>query len=245
MTPRSRQKWVRIAPFLSSIAAVGVATFSQLQPETLHLGTALAVVVAAGSAIAPIFGISLEQVAAADEAANEAVDQGVKGLFEALTELGFNHLQFGISVFRVRRSPRPPFQLIQARIYRLRLTYNPRPTSIKWTPGKGLLGQCWAERKPVHLDHDRFYSGIGASTPREWSALPPETRQGMTFEEFQQVRAYKFVRAWPLIDERGRYRGCMVVQVDPSLRSRLFDTDVVRVVDRSLGMLASAIAKEG
>jgi hypothetical protein len=158
-----------------------------------------------------------------------------------LTALTYEDL--GITVFAVRRSRRWLFlKQLQDRVYRMRISSNPRPTSVRWTKSKGLLGECWRELKTVELDVQRHFRGVGDVSRKEWRKLPKDTRRGLTYSDFLQIRGFQFVRAYPIIDSKGKYWGCLVVQVPCAHKKHVKSSDAEKVIERTCGTIAGTLA---
>ncbi len=240
--------WLRLLPFAVSILASAYATYLQLAPrsDAATLDRRLIIAVAACAALGPIFGTTFESVNRADYKFGLKISTEVIALHEALCDLhAFSNLNIGYTVFRVRRSPRPPFWRIQARIYRLRLTANPKPSTVRWVKRKGLLGECWRRQEKVYLDHQKHFSGVRADRWWNWwFRVPASTRQWLSFSDYKSIKKYHHVIAYPLEDPHsGEYCGCLVIQVpNRSLRDRLDKPDATRVLERVTAAIASHLS---
>lgn len=238
--------WMRQVPFAMSILAYAAALYLQLADNPPQLSNRYLVALAFAAAVGPVAGTTFESVNWKDQRAGDKISTEVIALHEALCELGtFNNLNIGYTVFRLRHSSRPPFWRIQARIYRLRLTANPKPSCVRWVKRKGLLGRCWREQEVVHLDHEVHFAGIEAAHWWDWwFRVPNEVRQWLSFSDYKSIRKYKQVTAYPLEDTHsGAYRGCLVVQVpDEHIRERLTEPDAVRVLERVTAAIANQLS---
>lgn len=132
--------------------------------------------------------------------------------------------QIGITVFIVRHSRRHPFG-VQERIFRLRMKTKPKPTRIGWTRHKKPLGECWRTREPVEFNHTTHRAKVEAGRHGqpfkwwEWLKVPRADRLGLRCRDYNEIRSFGYVVAMPIIPDGGhfpgRYRGCLVVQVNP------------------------------
>lgn len=118
----------------------------------------------------------------------------------------------GVQVFLVKRQGLNQVQVPAAKV-RLR----PIPSSgVRWVKGKGLIGRCWETQQPQFLDvaaHFRDHEHLSAEA---FEALPEATRFGLTFNDFQRLRGkYGMIAASPLVDDAGRYRGCVTADFPP------------------------------
>jgi hypothetical protein len=112
----------------------------------------------------------------------------------------------GVQAFLVKRRWLRETHVAEAKV-RLR----PIPASgVQWTKGKGLIGRCWETRQPQFVDlaaHFADYEQLGAE---DFGRLPEATRFGLTFDDFQRLKGkYGIVAASPIVDEKGRYLGCV------------------------------------
>lgn len=74
-----------------------------------------------------------------------------------------------------------------------------RPSSVGWTPGKGVFGLAWKEKAPVIMDLDAaLYQH--ARSRADFEALPAGTKLGFTWDEMRRTQRYKVVYAAPLFD---------------------------------------------
>lgn len=70
---------------------------------------------------------------------------------------------------------------------RERFKDTPGPSEIKWTKGKGVIGQCWDQRTPQVHNALQWFRSHQNKTPAEWEQLPPEQRLGLSHREFQEI----------------------------------------------------------
>lgn len=99
------------------------------------------------------------------------------------------------------------------RIGKARVLDMPGPTHIRWVPGKGVIGACWARNKPCTVDTGRIYQRYKTVTAARWASVRDDTRLGLTHDEFLTVGdKYGTVIAVPMHDPASeRLIGCVTV----------------------------------
>lgn len=117
----------------------------------------------------------------------------------------------GISVFVVRRR-RLWFVGVERldRVTRAKVGVS-NPSSIVWTRGKGVIGECWETGEDVGRNFARDYALLDGCTRPTWDALSADFRQGLSYEEFLKTKGHGAVVAVPILNERGRFRGCVSI----------------------------------
>jgi hypothetical protein len=126
---------------------------------------------------------------------------------------GADWTRTAVQVFLVRRHLRwkSPFLVEQQdRIARVKLSFSPPPSGIRWTRGKGVIGRCWEARDNIIEDLRVRFGPYIDYTREQWDALDGRDRFGLDFEEFQRTRTwYGIVGAAPILDPKGRFLGCV------------------------------------
>lgn len=159
------------------------------------------------------------------------VDQALQGaLVEIVDTCSADYKRIGVNAFLVRRTVLHPLSGVQKRIARLRMSASPPPSAITWTKGKGVIGSCWLRKTEVAVNLRKQYKPLHGCTEEEWLAAPADVKQGLTYKEFQQVRGYGIIVASPMIDVKGRYRGCVSVDSPEAYDGLIFDDDVREVL---------------
>ncbi len=127
----------------------------------------------------------------------------------------------GVSAFMVRRSWWPPFDERLERVHRERGNSNPPPsTGIEWTKGKGVIGKCWMEQKPVFKDLKAIAIKHGDCSPECFAGLDKSVTMGLSFEDFRTiVGKYSSVLAMPMHHE-GTFIGCIAVDLPLDVGSK-------------------------
>jgi hypothetical protein len=142
------------------------------------------------------------------------VRQGIHGLDPADVGLSAFYIRWRLCRVWRRQSPTPglrgwrgwvsglrfvkPWRKELVRLGRWRLTPTPLPSRVRWTCGKGAIGQAWETgRYANHLTEAEW-----ATMPNDratYEALPPERRKGITYSDYRALR--------------GKYKGCAAVPV--------------------------------
>ena len=153
------------------------------------------------------------------------------------------YTEVGLTAFVVRRTLRHPGG-VQHRVARLRLRDTPRPTRVVWTKKKGLPGRCWRNLRVEELDHVAKYRRYQDYTKRMWKKLPPDEREGLSYEDFKAIRNFGYVLAAPIIDGEGHYRGCLLVQVRPKYKGELkAGTEAREIICLSANTVAAVLSE--
>jgi hypothetical protein len=139
-------------------------------------------------------------------------------------------VKIGITVFVVLKSRFHLWHGVQKRMVRIRLDSNPVPTQIKWTRKKGLLGECWTQRRDARLNHPEHFGSHLNCTKAQWKLLPQVVTTNLSYEDFKQIRHYGFALASPMTDSHGHYRGCIVVQVPAEFEQELDSPEILELI---------------
>jgi hypothetical protein len=112
--------------------------------------------------------------------------------------------------FRVKRRER------LVRIVRFRLKDSPQPSDVDWVRGKGVIGKCWEQQRPVH----QHLAPLAKSWARKqvtdaaWDQMAERARQGFSRDEFvTTLNKYAEIVAVPIKDEHGGFLGCISVDL--------------------------------
>jgi hypothetical protein len=117
---------------------------------------------------------------------------------------GLDYRDLGVAAYRIRRRWWWPFRAQLARVERVRPSRRPVASRVSWQPGKGVIGACVAKGEVVAVDVAQMYRDLGSPTEDEWETVPPEIRQGLSYDEYLDVRdKYAVVVAAPIIDDAG------------------------------------------
>lgn len=237
----------RTAVYFASVAAIIAITIIELRSADPHLPKTWVVV------LAVVVGITGPLDAFARSCSEEFgpqshaldVEDEVKALFLTLVEvttIPWTHL--GITVFAVRRSRRLLLLgRIQDRIYRLRIESHPRPTDILWTRKKGVLGECWRSLERATLDHTQQFAEVSGCRSRwDWISVRKDLKMGHRYSDYLKIRHFGYVEAHPAIDVRGKYRGCLVIQVEPDLEQPLQVDRAQRAIERTSATVAATLS---
>jgi hypothetical protein len=117
---------------------------------------------------------------------------------------GLDYRDLGVAAYRVGRHWWWPFRPLLFRVERVRPSRRPVASHVSWRPGKGVIGACVARGEVVAVDVAQMYRDLGSPTEQEWETVPAEIRQGLSYEEYLDVRdKYAVVVAAPIIDDTG------------------------------------------
>lgn len=123
----------------------------------------------------------------------------------------------GASVFRVHTSRILRRQTLD-RVVRFRIDDHPQPTPVKWTKGKGVIGEVWETKRSAYKYRRAIadaWTGKAVSE-QQFERMKPETRGKFTREEFIAiVEKYAEVRGVPILGDDGSFLG--VISVDVSM----------------------------
>jgi hypothetical protein len=237
---------LRCAQYLivgAALTAIAIIELHGAAPRASKVAIIALAVVAAGGGVFDGLARAWNEFMG-PEAKQIDVEEPVKGLFLGiLEETDLALTDVGLTVFAVLRSRRVFLRQVQWRIFRLRLESNPRPTHILWTKGKGVLGKCWRDGHWAGLDHAvHFRDAMDCQTRRDWKKLPKVVRVGLRWKDFKQIRDYEYVEAHPMIDKKGHYQGCLVIQVAKDRKGQIGQDRVRRLTERTCATIATVLA---
>ena len=117
----------------------------------------------------------------------------------------------GASVFVPRRvfyreGWRIRYAKVLVRILRFRLDDHPQPSNVRWTKGKGAVGECWKKGRVIHRDWRRTRTRFGRETLTEaqFADVPDHAKDNFRFEEFRSIAdKYSEVLAVPVLSDHG------------------------------------------
>jgi hypothetical protein len=146
----------------------------------------------------------------------------------ALNSITTNHdvplAKLGISVFAIRGRLELKWRVVPwwgkhlKQVFRFRLSDYPPEVPIRWTKGKGAIGECWQDGVAVVHDRRQAAASYGSRgqrpTKENYLKLPEQIRSGFTFNEFKQtVDNWGEILAMP-ITERGTANLIGVLSID-------------------------------
>jgi hypothetical protein len=189
---------------------------------TVLLSVAAAGLLALGEALEEHFGTKGPAVALG------ATRQLIATLSLVLEREGLQYDQVGLHVFlkgwaldgwKPRR--------IQRRIARLRLAGAPDDRGVLFTKGKGVIGQCWDSKAPARGDWSETWKKYRHLTKADWEQLEPHESLRFTYEEFQLTGPeYGAIVAYPIMDSREKYYGCVAIDGPPGNMALLWNDRV-------------------
>jgi len=115
-------------------------------------------------------------------------------------------LDIGVNAFFVSRRRLKFWEPFLRKASRIRIRTHSH-SRIWWTKGKGVIGRCWESGKDEGFD----LSKINVSSAVEWDRLADKDRLGLNFSEYERTRHYGAIVVVPIIDPRGKFRGCVSV----------------------------------
>jgi len=142
------------------------------------------------------------------EADASRIAQGVLRAVRAQTRLGWETLGVEIFVVEHRLWRSPELRLVA----RQRLGARRLGSVVRWVPGKGVPGRCWATSQVEWVDLVQRFGGFyvaalrwGELTDTErqdvrtrWAAQPAAERLGLSFEELLEIVDDEVVVAYPV-----------------------------------------------
>lgn len=129
------------------------------------------------------------------------------------------------------------------RIARERINQTPGPSKIRWTKGKGVIGSCWKTGKDACYHAEAFDTLHGGDTRTDWDELDHDTRMGLAFDEYVQVRGkYGTVIAVPLTDRRrDKIIGVVALDAPRGWHEWLKQPKVTQAVADAAGTVANLV----
>ena len=156
---------------------------------------------------------------------------------EAITSVPCSNI--GMHIYELQRR-RVPWRLIRrsgllrkelVRVSRYRVSALPTASDIRWTKGKGAVGQAWSRATFVAVNLREFDARRAALGEVEFSALGIEERNGFSFAEYRKtVEKYDAVAAVPIVTAKGNVVGCLSVDIQFNAGYKLISKIAIRGV---------------
>lgn len=152
--------------------------------------------------------------------------------FDDISDLtGIQGRSLGIAAYRLRRRTWVPWRQELVTIHRVRVRDRTTATTVRWAPGKGVLGLAVSRGEFTALDVAAAWAPLAGCSQGEWEAQPDDVRLGLTHREFQQLAGkHGTVVAAPIIGPDGDVRGCVVVDAPTGYAPELTTLDVQRLL---------------
>ncbi len=193
----------------------------------------LAAVLAAGSTVASAVAEWLRQRSAGRDAEREVVLSATG--WAIVDMVGLDYRDLGLAVYAVGREFWRPWRQTLRRTHRVRARRRPAASTVRWAPGKGVIGVCVSRGQVVAQDLHAAYGELGPVSEVQWQGLPDDVRLGLSWAEMEDVRdKYGVVVATPVIDDsgsRGKVVGCVALDGPPGTLDDLGRDDVLGVLD--------------
>ncbi len=193
----------------------------------------LAAALAAGSTVASAVSEWRRQRASSLEAERDVVLSATGWAIVDMVDLDYRDL--GLAVYSVGREVWRPWRPTLTRTHRVRARRRPAASTVRWAPGKGVIGTCVSRGQVVAQDLHAAYDELGPVTQTQWLGLPDDVRLGLSWAEMEDVRdKYGVVVATPVIDDRGsrgKVVGCVALDGPPGTLEDLGRDDVLGLLD--------------
>ncbi len=89
----------------------------------------------------------------------------------------------------------------------------PPASGITWTKGKGLVGTCWAEQRPVFKDLRYFANNHKDCSAAQFAGLTDDQKMGLDYGEFRTIIGkYSMVLVTPIMSD-GEFIGCLSIDL--------------------------------
>jgi hypothetical protein len=118
-----------------------------------------------------------------------------------------------------------------------------QPSNVKWTYGKGVVGQVWETRREKFLDLNPIIERHGGAAREEWSTVRDATRMGLSFDDWQATRGkYGTIVGVPVFDNSDKLVGVLALDVAVGhylkpVETRL--TQVLQACARTIALISS------
>ncbi len=226
---------VLAAAVTAALGLRGVGLWDPSSTVLVALVVATAVLAAGSTAATAVSEWRSRRLGARREAADVVLNAAAWAIVDAT---GLDYRDLGLAAYRTERVWWAPGRHRLRRVHRVRAKRRPTASRVKWAPGKGVIGQCVERGQLVAQDVRADYEAVWPCDQQEWDVVvPPEVRNGLTFEEFLDVREkYDVVVATPVLDDSGpgtRVVGCVALDGPAGSLTTL-------MVDEVLGLLDSA-----
>jgi hypothetical protein len=232
--------WVSALGGALAAAATVYLVWVQLHPDDGDRGWELtAIIVSGGIAMVSAFIRPLRVYATHRfDSKREKVAVALRGLAWSVNEATGGQIPvqpLGASAYLVGGFPgyRWLYRLEHQRVYD-----TPGPTvGIRWTKGKGIIGQCWETAREMCVDSDRYDQDHGGLTEAEWMALDATTRRKMKHSEYIKMRGkYGTVVCVPMFLGE-RVLGVVALDAPPGFHDLLKRPDIREKVAGAAGVI--------
>lgn len=222
-----------VAATVSVLLALDGRDVISLPRRSAVAAVVVAAVLAAGSTVASAVSEWRRQRTSGRDAEREVVLSATGWAIVDMVELDYRDL--GLAVYSVGRDAWRPWRPTLRRTHRVRARRRPAASTVRWAPGKGVIGTCVSRGQVVAQDLHAAYAELGPVTEAQWLGLPDDVRLGLDFQEMEDVRdKYGVVVATPVIDDRGsrgRVVGCVALDGPPGTLDDLGRDDVLGLLD--------------
>jgi hypothetical protein len=149
---------------------------------------------------------------------------------------------YGLHAFIVQRSL-PRMRYLE-RVAAVKLGAHPSPTRIRWTRGKGIVGQCWAQQQVVIADTGSLYGQLDSIESSFWRTLPESVSMSLSHREAELLRKrYRGAAAVPIIDINGWVRGCVTLDTFAGANfEQIVNPISLSVVEDAVASIANSLA---
>lgn len=177
--------------------------------------------------VAAVLRVALDVLAQARESHAAQFDKAVgealrSALVQIVEQTDVEWTEVGLNAFVVRSPVWPWREPFLERVGRERIKSHPTASSVHWTRGKGVIGQCWDQGTDIGVDLTDVFAALPTSTEAEWAALSREETFGMTFGDFTQTKEHGAVVATPIQNSAGEVIGVVSVDSPHGSFDRLF-----------------------
>jgi hypothetical protein len=146
-----------------------------------------------------------------------------------------DYRDLGIAAYRTERSRWRPWRTVLRRVHRVRASRRAVSSDVDWRPGKGVIGTCVSKGEVVAVDMAQLYADLGQPSATEWAQVPEDTRLGLSYDEYLDLRdKYAVVVATPIIDDRGprsRVAGCVALDGPEGRLDQLASDEVLGLLN--------------
>jgi hypothetical protein len=130
------------------------------------------------------------------------------------------------------------------RIGRERFNSFPPPSQVVWTLGKGVIGRCWAERKPVAKDFTKIAKRHRGCSREQFEKLKDDVRLGLTYDEWNEmIGKYGVVLAVPITASAidGKIIGVLALDLQEGTEHEITHNEVRKIAYDAAASLAKII----
>jgi len=222
-----------VAATVSVLLALDARHVISLARSSAVTAVVLAAALAAGSTVASAIAEWRRQRTSGLDAERDVVLSATG--WAIVDMVGLDYRDLGLAVYSVGREAWRPWRQTLMRVHRVRARRRPATSTVRWAPGKGVIGACVSRGEVVAQDLHAAYDALGSVTEEQWLALPEDVRLDLSWAEMEDVRGkYGVVVATPVIDDsgaRGRVVGCVALDGPPGTLEELGRDDVLGLLD--------------